>query len=104
MSYWSAHLMHAMFDGLRYFMWMTISGLAVVGAAFYGGAGVHAFWQKSGPPARRRRDAVAREAEAGIAEIEAYLAARSPGSEPSPEPEAPPVERGKRPPGSGETA
>lgn len=103
MSYWSAHLVHAMFDGLRYLMWMTVSGFAVVGAAFYGGSSVHAIWQKAGPPARRRRDAVAREAEVGIAEIEAFLEARSPGTGPVAEPESPPIQRHQRPPAPGDT-
>ncbi|WP_157987710.1 hypothetical protein [Jiangella endophytica] len=98
MSYGSAHLMHAMLDGLRYVLWVVVSGFAVVGAAFYGGSGVAAVWQKAGPPARRRSDEIAREAAEGIAEIEAFLAAQQP-SEP---PEPPPAPRPKRPPTSGE--
>ncbi|SDU52518.1 hypothetical protein [Jiangella alkaliphila] len=101
MSYGSAHLMTAMLDGLRYVLWVVVSGFAVVGAAFYGGAGVASVWQKAGPPARRRKDEVAREAAEGIAEIEAYLAGQEPGAEP---PEPPPAPRRKRPPASGEAA
>lgn len=99
MSYGSAHLMQAMLDGLRYVLWIVVSGFAVVGAAFYGGAGVAAVWQKAGPPARRRRDEVAREAAEGIAEIEAFLAAQQPSIEP---PEPPPAPRRERPPTTGE--
>lgn len=101
MSYGSAHLMTAMLDGLRYVLWVVVSGFAVVGAAFYGGAGVASVWQKAGPPARRRKDEVAREAAEGIAEIEAFLAGQEPGVEP---PEPPPAPRRKRPPASGEAA
>ncbi|WP_157574503.1 hypothetical protein [Jiangella muralis] len=99
MSYGSAHLVHAMLDGLRYVLWVVVSGFAVVGAAFYGGSGVAAVWQKSGPPARRRQDEIAREAAEGIAEIEAFLATQRPVDEP---PEPPPAPRRKRPPTSGD--
>lgn len=101
MSYGSAHLMHAMFDALRYVLWVVVSGFAVVGAAFYGGAGVAAAWQKAGPPARRRNDEVSREAAEGIAEIEAFLATQPPQAS---DDDPPPAPRRKLPPASGEAA
>lgn len=101
MSYGSAHLMHAMFEGLRYVLWVVVSGFAVVGAAFYGGAGVAAVWQKAGPPARRRNDEVSREAAEGVAEIEAFLATLNPAVD---DDETPPAPRRKLPPASGEAA
>ncbi|WP_146605276.1 hypothetical protein [Jiangella anatolica] len=99
MSYGSAHILHAMFDGLRYVGWLMVCGFAVVGAAFFGGAALVAGWQKAGPPARRRNDEVAREAAEGIAEIEAFLAGQPPEAAP---PEPPPAPRRNRPPAAGE--
>lgn len=99
MGYGSAHLMHAMFDAMRYVLWVVVSGFAVVGAAFYGGAGVAAVWQKAGPPARRKNDEVSREAAEGIAEIEAFLATQHPEKT---DEEPPPAPRRKLPPASGE--
>jgi hypothetical protein len=93
--------MHAMFDALRYVLWVVVSGFAVVGAAFYGGAGVAAVWQKAGPPARRRNDEVSREAAEGIAEIEAFLATQPPQAS---DDDPPPAPRRKLPPASGEAA
>lgn len=115
MSYGYAQLVHAVFDAIRNAMWMIVSGFAVIGATFYGGAGLYAYWQKAGTPASRREDtsagdtrasdkrAVAREAAEGIAEIEAFLATEVLKTRPT---EAPQAERKRRnvPPAQDEAA
>lgn len=80
----SAQLVHTMLDLLRPLLWTFVTGFAVLGATFYGGPAVYA-WQKTLPPARHGRaddDLVAKEAATGIADIEAFLAQRSPAPRP----------------------
>jgi hypothetical protein len=71
-------LSDAVADILLYLCLASIGGLIAMSACWYGGlAAMQAYheWQSAGPPKRRRqrRDRLAREAERGIHEIEAYL-------------------------------
>lgn len=80
-----AHLVQPMLDALRYLMWIMVSGFAAIGAAFYGGAAVHAVWQKVGQTSSAQQteaDVISREAADGIAEIEAFLSAHGPRPDP----------------------
>lgn len=64
---------YALLDLLRYLAWYLMCGLIMAGT-WYGGHSAYTAWRKTGPPSRRRRVHVAREAARGIGEIEAYLA------------------------------
>ena len=89
-------LSYALLDLLRYLGWYLMCGLIMAGA-WYGGHSAYAAWRKTGPPSRRGRVPLAREAARGIGEIEAFLATCA-------QPRPPTGESGHKPAGSDRSA
>jgi hypothetical protein len=76
----SRHVSCALLNLLRYLLWSLMSGLIAAGSGRCGGYDAYTAWTEAGPPAPRCRfgggTSVTRDAARGIAEIEAFLAAR----------------------------
>lgn len=92
----SPYLVYATLDGLRYLVWVVVSGLVAVGSCFYGGYAAYAAWKKTGPPPRSKQSqefAIHREAVHGIADIEAFLVQQPPATRSDAETDSPPTTR-----------
>lgn len=83
MSHALVHLGLLLVDAVRFVGWLLVTGFVAAGSCMYGGYPAYSSWRGPGVPKPKHRDEIEIRAQvsAGIAEIEAYLAAQPPADD-----------------------